>query len=69
MMTDLLDKLKTETVLDRDEYLGLIINRNQVREYATELASAGSSAAAPPWVYASFLLLLWEQAPILKDSA
>ena len=40
MMTDLLDKLKTETVLDRDEYLSLIINRDQVREYATELASA-----------------------------
>lgn len=39
MLTDLLDKLKTETVLRRDEYLRLIRSREQVREYAAELAA------------------------------
>ncbi|MCR5686823.1 MAG: [FeFe] hydrogenase H-cluster radical SAM maturase HydE [Lachnospiraceae bacterium] len=37
-MTELLDKLKTETVLDRDGYLSLIRNRAQIREYAAGLA-------------------------------
>ena len=39
MLTGLLDKLKTQTVLEREEYLMLIKNRAQVSDYAAELAS------------------------------
>lgn len=37
---ELIDKLKTETILSRDEYLHLIKNRKVIRERAAELAGS-----------------------------
>ena len=39
-LTELLDKLKTETVLSRKEYILLIENRDEVAKYAAELAGS-----------------------------
>lgn len=38
--TELIDRLKTENNLDRDEYLHLIKNRDEVRDMASELAGS-----------------------------
>ena len=40
MISELLDKLKTETVLSREEYLTLIRNREQIKEHAARLAAS-----------------------------
>ncbi len=44
MMTELLEKLKTTTELDRDEYLLLIRNRRQVHDHAAKLAGEARNA-------------------------